>query len=275
MDSRARTLTAHLTYRATPRDDVRLFAQSDALSFPVVGRAALVNGALEQASRSTLLSTTWDRTARVGLTWSANVTYAIATSEAAMAGMPILATMERLRDGPVGELAASTSGRRHRNVLQLARRSGSGDLAGAASSSAIRSQSPVDRRQAKRARTVAHRRARGWRTRACLAGTRPTARPRGRAAGNWRSGPRMRCRLCPGSISISGCARRRRRRPAMVRQEGFVAGSLAEHQRHVARPSGRPPDVPPRRGPIRRAPAAQLSELRRSPWPDGNRPSLG
>ena len=40
MDSRAATLTAHLTYKATPRDDVRLFAQSDGLSFPAVGRAA-------------------------------------------------------------------------------------------------------------------------------------------------------------------------------------------------------------------------------------------
>ena len=43
MDSRARTLTAHLTYKATPRDDVRLFAQADGLSFPAVGRAALVD----------------------------------------------------------------------------------------------------------------------------------------------------------------------------------------------------------------------------------------
>jgi hypothetical protein len=114
MDSRARTLTAHLTYQATPRDDVRLFAQSDGLSFPAAGRAALVNPALEQTARSTLLSTTWDRTARTGLAWSANATYAIATSGAAMAGTPVLATMERLRDGPVGELAASSSGQRHR-----------------------------------------------------------------------------------------------------------------------------------------------------------------
>jgi hypothetical protein len=43
------------------------------------------------------------------------VTYAVTTSGAALAGTPVLATMERLRDGPVGDLAASTSGRRHRN----------------------------------------------------------------------------------------------------------------------------------------------------------------
>ena len=114
MDSGARTLTAHLTYRATPRDDVRLFAQADGLSLPAAGRAALVNAALEQTSRSALLSTTWDRTARAGLAWSANATYAAVTSNVALAGTPVLATMERLRDGPVGELAASTSGRRDR-----------------------------------------------------------------------------------------------------------------------------------------------------------------
>jgi hypothetical protein len=70
---------------------------------------------MEQTSRSTLLSTTWDRTARTGLTWSANMTYGVATSGGDLAGAPVLATMERLRDGPVGELAASTSGRRHRS----------------------------------------------------------------------------------------------------------------------------------------------------------------
>ena len=117
MDSRARTLTAHLNYQATPRDDVRLFAQADGLSFPAVGRTALVNPALAQTARSTLLSTTWDRAGRAGLAWSANATYVIATSGAALAGTPVLATMERLRDGPVGDLAASTSGRRRRTAL--------------------------------------------------------------------------------------------------------------------------------------------------------------
>ena len=48
VDSRARTLTSHLAYKATPRDDVRLFAQFDGLSFPAVGRAALVDPGLEQ-----------------------------------------------------------------------------------------------------------------------------------------------------------------------------------------------------------------------------------
>jgi len=114
MPSRARTLTSHVTYKATPRDDVRLFAQVDGLSSPATGRAALVNPALAQTTRSMLLSSTWDRTARVGLTWSGNATYAVAASDGALAGESLVATMERLRDGPAGELADSTSGGRHR-----------------------------------------------------------------------------------------------------------------------------------------------------------------
>ena len=115
LDSRARTLTSHLTYKATPRDDVRLFTQFDGLSTPAAGRAALVNPSFEQKTRSTLLSATWDRTARVGLVWSANLTFARTSSEGALNGTSVLATMERLRDGPVGELVASASGSRRRN----------------------------------------------------------------------------------------------------------------------------------------------------------------
>ena len=117
-DSRAGTLSAHVAYKATARDNVRLFAQADRLSLPALGRAALVDPELEQTSRSTVVSTTWDRAASVGLMWSANATFAVATSRGALAGTPVLATMERLRDGPVGELAASTSGRRHRGSFR-------------------------------------------------------------------------------------------------------------------------------------------------------------
>ena len=114
LESRAQTLSAHLVYKATARDDLRLFAQADKLSFPVVGRATLVDPGLRQQSRSTLLSTTWNRTERVGLAWSANVTYAYASSVPALSGTPIVGTMERLRDGPVFELASSSRSRRHR-----------------------------------------------------------------------------------------------------------------------------------------------------------------
>jgi hypothetical protein len=118
MDSRAGTITGHLAYQATPRDNVRLFAQADLLSFPAIGRAALVDAGLEQKGRSALLSTTWDRTARTGLVWSGNATYSVSSSDGALGGTPVLATMERLRDGPVGDLAASTSGRSHRASIR-------------------------------------------------------------------------------------------------------------------------------------------------------------
>jgi hypothetical protein len=117
LDSRALTLSAHLAYKATARDDVRVFAQADRLSFPVSGRATLVDRDLAQQSRATLLSTTWNRTERVGLAWSADATYAHITSEPALSGMPVIGTMERLRDGPVYELASSATSRRHRTSL--------------------------------------------------------------------------------------------------------------------------------------------------------------
>jgi len=114
MASRAGTISTHLAYKATPRDNVRLFAQADFLSFPAVGRAALVDATLDQKGRSALLSTTWDRSANAGLMWSANATYSGSSSEGDLTGTPVVTTMERLRDGPVGDLAASTSGRSHR-----------------------------------------------------------------------------------------------------------------------------------------------------------------
>ena len=117
LDSHALTLSAHLAYKATDRDDLRVFAQADRLSLPVVGRATLVDPGLAQQNRATLVSTTWNRTERVGLAWSADVTYARLASEPALSGMPIVGTMERLRDGPVYELASAASSRRHRTSV--------------------------------------------------------------------------------------------------------------------------------------------------------------
>ncbi len=117
LDSLARTLSGHLLYRATTRDHVRLFAQADRLSFPVAGRAILVDPSLQQQDRSTLVSATWNRASRVGLAWSATLTDARASSAPALSGTPIIGTMERLRDGPVHELASSSSSRRHRTSL--------------------------------------------------------------------------------------------------------------------------------------------------------------
>ena len=101
-------------------------------------------------SRSTLLSTTWDRTERVGLAWSANADVrARVVRRRRCPARRSSETMERLRDGPVYELASSASGRRHRTSLQLARRSRAGALARTASPAGVRRQPFVDRREAR------------------------------------------------------------------------------------------------------------------------------
>jgi hypothetical protein len=115
--SGAGTLSAHLTYKATPRDHLRLFAQVDRLSFPAAGRARLVDPALRQQARSILLTTTWNRNDRGGFAWSGDLTHARASSTLPLSGQPIAGTMERLRDGPVNELASSSSSSRHRTSL--------------------------------------------------------------------------------------------------------------------------------------------------------------
>jgi hypothetical protein len=114
LESRAQTLSAHLVYKATARDDLRVFAQADRLSFPVAGRAALVDPGLSHEDRHTLLSATWSRNERAGFAWTANATFAHASASPALSGAPIVATMERLRDGPVYELASTSDSRRRR-----------------------------------------------------------------------------------------------------------------------------------------------------------------
>jgi hypothetical protein len=118
LPSRTASLSTHLAYRTAAGDDLRLFAQTDRLSFPVSGRARLVDPGLQQREQSTVISTTWNRATRIGMAWSANLTYALATTDPALAGMPITGTMERLRDGPPYELAVSSPSTRHRTSLQ-------------------------------------------------------------------------------------------------------------------------------------------------------------
>ena len=117
LESRAQTLSAHLAYKATARDDLRLFAQADRLSFPAAGRAALVDPNLRQEGRSGLLSATWNRTEPIGLAWTATLTDVRASSVPPLSGTPIVGTMERLRDGPVEELASASSSQRRRTSL--------------------------------------------------------------------------------------------------------------------------------------------------------------
>ena len=114
IESRAQTLSAHLLYKATARDELRVFGQTDRFQVPVAGRAALVDPGLLERNRSTVATATWNRRDLVGLNWSANLTYARAASTPALSGVAVVGTMERLRDGPVYEMAATSTSRRQR-----------------------------------------------------------------------------------------------------------------------------------------------------------------
>ena len=118
LESDVVSLSTHFSYRTGAGDDVRLFAQTDRLTFPVAGRAMLVDPALQQRDLSTMISTTWNRATRAGLAWSANLTYGFASTDPALAGTPITGTMERLRDGPPYELAVAGQSTRQRTSLQ-------------------------------------------------------------------------------------------------------------------------------------------------------------
>ncbi len=115
--SRIGSLSAHLVYAATPRDDVRVLIQTDRLSLPADGRALLVDPGLEQHDHSVLLSSTWNHTARARLATSTNITYGHASSTPALSGSAIVGTMERLRDGPVDQLASSSDSGRYRGSI--------------------------------------------------------------------------------------------------------------------------------------------------------------
>ena len=118
LPSSTQSLAAHLAYKASQGDDIRIYAQSDRLSFPGTGRTMLVDPALQQRERSTVLSSTWNRATRAGLAWSGNLTYAYASTGPAFSGAPITGTTERLRDGPPYELAAAGASARQRTTLQ-------------------------------------------------------------------------------------------------------------------------------------------------------------
>lgn len=117
LPSRTQSLSTHLTYKATNKDDVRLFVQADRLSLPVTGRARLVDPGLQEGSRYLLMTATWHRARTAGLAWSANLAYSHATTRPALAGLDVVGTMERLRDGPVYQLASATTTRRHRTYF--------------------------------------------------------------------------------------------------------------------------------------------------------------
>src|SRR4051794_3264828 len=117
LPSRTQDLSAHLVFAATAHDEFRVFAQNDRLAFPSAGRARLVDPALQQHDRFTVVSNTWDHRPAAGLAWTGNVTYANGASTPALSGVAITGVTERLRDGVPWDLAASATAGRERTYV--------------------------------------------------------------------------------------------------------------------------------------------------------------
>ena len=112
-------VAAHLVYRATDRDNVRVFIEGDRLSLPSTTRGRLVDPTAKQRDQSFVASSTWDRARQGGIAWSGTLSLAQASSTPPLAGEPIVGTMERLREGPIYEMAAAGESRRRRASLTV------------------------------------------------------------------------------------------------------------------------------------------------------------
>jgi hypothetical protein len=117
LPGRAQSLTTHVVFSATERDELRVFAQLDRLALPGAGRSTLVDRGLQQHDLFTVVSATWDHGKTSGIAWSGNLTYGRGSSTPALAGVSIAGTMERSREGPVYELAAISPRSRDRLYL--------------------------------------------------------------------------------------------------------------------------------------------------------------
>ena len=117
LPSRTQDLSAHLVFAATAHDEFRVFAQNDRVAVPSAGRARLVDAALQEHDRFTVISNTWDHRPQEGLAWTGNVTYANGASTPALSGVAVTGVTERLRDGLPWDLAASATGTRERTYV--------------------------------------------------------------------------------------------------------------------------------------------------------------
>ena len=117
LPSSVATLSGHFVYRASDRDHVQIFAAGERLSLPTTTRGRQINPASEDREQSILVSATWNRSRQGALAWSGSLTMGQAASTPPFAGEPLVASMERLRDGPVYELAAAGESRRRRTSL--------------------------------------------------------------------------------------------------------------------------------------------------------------
>jgi hypothetical protein len=117
LPSNVATLSGHVVYRASDRDHVQIFAEGDRLTLPTTTRGRQINPAAEDREQSMLVTATWNRSRQGALAWSGSLTLGQASSTPPFAGDPLVASMERLRDGPVYEMAAAGESRRRRTAL--------------------------------------------------------------------------------------------------------------------------------------------------------------
>ena len=183
LPSRAQSCRRTSPTKPTQRDDVRLFAQTDRLSFPAIGRAMLVDPGLAaaralDAARHHLESRDPRRSRLVGepdlrprrrLTrrWPARPIAGTDRAAARRAGV---------RAG-LGDRELAVNGRRCTGAASP----GPVQFLGTASPPGIRRQRLVDGATAAGAGRLAHRRAGGWRSRRGCGNTPPTA-----ASSQWR-----------------------------------------------------------------------------------------
>ena len=112
------TMSAHLVYRASDRDNVRIFIEGDRLSLPSVTRGRLVDPTAKQ--RDTVLSCDVHLGAgpsgghRVG--GHADPRTGLVHASVWQVKL-VLGTMERLREGPIYEMASAGQSRRRRASL--------------------------------------------------------------------------------------------------------------------------------------------------------------
>ena len=224
--------------------------------------ARLINPAAEDREQSMLVTATWNRSRQGALAWSGSLTLGQASSTPPFAGEPLVASMERLRDGPVYEMAAAGESRRRRTALSwrgeavpvrwLGLRHHP-EFGATASWTGVKRKAPGSSLLGE---LVDGEPARAWEY-TSDGGTSRWGRIRSGAVGDRRDRHHAPDRRRPRAARLDrGRFARRREHP--------LEHAVAQHPRDVSRHQQRVADVPRRLRGVRRAAAAQLPGVRRS-----------
>ncbi len=219
-----------------------------------------------------LVTTTWNRARQGRLAWSGALTLAQASSTPALAGESVIGTMERLRDGPVYELAAARENRRRRMSLSWRGETMPVRWLGLRHHPEFGTSASLNGVQTKGTGHLGARRARRRRAGAGVAilfrrGSVALERDRSGAVGDRRDCHHVADRRRSRAACVHGGRLTRGREPPLEH-------TVAQHPRNVSRHQQRLADVPRRLRGVRRTAAAQLPGLRRSACPDRVGPSL-